>query len=268
MRLFPQNPFTTIVLSGGSIKGFGMLGILDSLLVNDVFSLEMIENFIGSSVGAMICMFLAIGLTPLAITLINIRIMPISLFRNKGNLINELRKCFDSVKIDPDVTFEEFHKITGKNLVITSYDTKNNLEHYYNYKDYPTTKIFTAIEQTVAIPLFMESDNNIDGCFCSPFPISFAKRNKYGPILGIYAMSSPPLKFNHVPILSIYDDLKTIIMKFMTQVSTLEADKADNSDYIIPFKYDGLPFETFTITYEAAEFLFFLGKKVIKEKIE
>jgi hypothetical protein len=55
--------FNAIVLSGGGIKGFGTLGGIQYLLDNNLLS--DLKYYSGTSIGSIICYFLAIGYTPI-----------------------------------------------------------------------------------------------------------------------------------------------------------------------------------------------------------
>src|SRR5687767_11749342 len=66
-RLFSNSDkkITTLVLSGGGIKGFTHLGALYYL--SNVYLLEDIKSYYGTSIGAIICFLLIIGYTPISI---------------------------------------------------------------------------------------------------------------------------------------------------------------------------------------------------------
>ena len=58
--------YDTLVLSGSSIKGFAFLGALQYLYENNKLN---IDNYIGTSAGAIISYLLIIGYTPIEIFL-------------------------------------------------------------------------------------------------------------------------------------------------------------------------------------------------------
>ena len=59
--------YDTLVLSGGSSKGIIILGALQ--YAYDNFLLNKVTNYIGTSIGAIICYLLAIGYTPIEIVI-------------------------------------------------------------------------------------------------------------------------------------------------------------------------------------------------------
>jgi predicted acylesterase/phospholipase RssA len=60
-----DNDYDTLVLSGGGIKGFCLLGGVQAAF--DLGLLKNIDTYVGTSVGAMIGYLLAIGYTPIEI---------------------------------------------------------------------------------------------------------------------------------------------------------------------------------------------------------
>jgi predicted acylesterase/phospholipase RssA len=58
--------YNTLILSGGGTKGFCTLGALQYMQDNQLID-EKAELFIGTSIGAIICYFMAIGYTPIRV---------------------------------------------------------------------------------------------------------------------------------------------------------------------------------------------------------
>src|SRR5271156_5786165 len=88
-----MNNFDTLVLSGGGIKGLAILGALhyvhDQLKVFTNF-----KNYVGTSIGSIICYLLIIGYTPL-----------------------ELLLYFFSTRFDEDLTFNMINFFKGDGAV-------------------------------------------------------------------------------------------------------------------------------------------------------
>ena len=59
-----MNVYNSLCLSGGGMQGFQVLGVLSSISENSYFS---VNEFIGTSVGSMICYLLSIRYTPMEI---------------------------------------------------------------------------------------------------------------------------------------------------------------------------------------------------------
>ena len=52
--------FDTLCLSGGGINGFLYIGALDYLQTNNIIDFTKINNYFGTSIGAMTCFILAL----------------------------------------------------------------------------------------------------------------------------------------------------------------------------------------------------------------
>jgi predicted acylesterase/phospholipase RssA len=63
--------YEAIVLSGGGLKGFGLLGGLQYMVDSKRF-VDDVLFYSGTSIGAVICYFLAIGYTPIEMTVYSI----------------------------------------------------------------------------------------------------------------------------------------------------------------------------------------------------
>ena len=59
--------FNALVLAGGGLKGFGILGGIQYLIDAKKIELKKIHYYAGTSIGAVICFFLAIGYNPIDI---------------------------------------------------------------------------------------------------------------------------------------------------------------------------------------------------------
>jgi len=55
--------YNAIVMAGGGMKGFGLLGAMQYMIDNKL--IENVKYYSGTSIGAVICYFLAIGYTPI-----------------------------------------------------------------------------------------------------------------------------------------------------------------------------------------------------------
>ena len=124
--------FDTIVISGGALKGFALLGALQCLV--DQNKLVHVKKFIGTSIGAMISYLMCIGYTPIEIMvhlckndwmkkMANFDILKAV---NGGgalsfSIINELLEKMTIEKIGKFVTLGEIHKTYGKQLICCAF---------------------------------------------------------------------------------------------------------------------------------------------------
>jgi len=56
-----MNVYDTICLSGGGIKGFAFIGVLENLQIKSIIDINKISYFVGTSIGSMMCYLLVLG---------------------------------------------------------------------------------------------------------------------------------------------------------------------------------------------------------------
>jgi len=191
-----------LVLSGGGINGFAMLGAIQKLVeLNIIVSPDI---FSGTSVGSTISLLLNIGYTPINIY----QLLYISdfskLIENKlDNILEEtcfglyspepiidLLKLFMNKKnINPDVTFLELFKLTSAKLFITGTCINDINLYYFSVDHSPNMKVLEAIRISISIPIFFKPyfyDNKywIDGGCINNYPIDLFK-DKLDDVIGI-----------------------------------------------------------------------------------
>ena len=243
--------YKTLVLSGGGVKGIGILGILTRLIEEKKLVVSELTTCIGSSVGGIICCLISLNQLPLDIILRIIhQLLPM-------NFVKERKKMSDFLEsFVKGLTFEDLYANTKKNLILTTYNLSERKEIYYNYKTHPKKKILEALNETITIPYFMDqSETQVDGCLCSPFPIKYCKDNNLTNIIGIYCISSYS---NILGIPNPYDHIKTCILELLNKVTEYETFFADAEDLILKFDMK-TPFECFQIDFHTAQTLFFWG---------
>ncbi len=250
--------YKTLVLSSGGFKGFGMLGVLDNIYKKHRPSFN---NFIGSSVGGVICFFLALGYEPIQILWFLINLMPLNL-KEKTEIMNNIKELLKKEELSSDCTFLDFFLKTKKNLTLTSYDIKEDKEYFYNFETFPEKTIISALEETMAIPFVIDTKDffKVDGCLCSPFPIRYTLDQGYDKILGIYILT--PIKCL-LPVRNPYDDIKTIIYHLLNKITKYEVDLAKSMKLEIYHFSFNILFEQFQIEIEQMLQLFEQGQMQI-----
>jgi hypothetical protein len=240
----------TLIISGGGIKGFGLLGVLHKLVMDDKLQYSDIKNFIGSSVGGLIVTLICFGYSALDAFLMMFDLLPINYAKEKKKLLDKLNS------IIADITFEELFTEKGVTLVLTSFDIVERKAIYYSHMTNPDKRVFDAVSETISIPVLMNSsDPYVDGCLCSPFPILFAKTNNLQNIVGIYCYS------NYQKVLTIrnpLDDLKICLGQLSNNLTYYETLFADANDQLYVFNCT-VPFEIFDIDESLAKDLFIAG---------
>lgn len=196
-----SSSYDTLVLAGGAAKGLVILGSIQSAM--DMNLLHSLKNYVGTSVGAIICYLLILGYTPIEIML--------SLHRNRwlekmhafdvvkfstGNgaaSFTPLQEALEKLTIDKVgkfYTLGKLKEVFGKNLVAVTYNMTTCQTEYLSAENHPDLPCLTALRMSCNIPLifdrFKYMDNfYIDGGISENFPIN--KGEEIGEkVLGIY----------------------------------------------------------------------------------
>lgn len=197
IKIVPSPPIAifdkwdTLVLAGGSIKGISTLGAIQWLL--DKNYLEGIKNYIGTSIGSLICYLVVIGYSPIEImacicsqkitekmSCIDINAGLVGKGAVSFNIIQEEIEKMTLSKIGTLLTMKEMYNMFGKKMVFTVYNlTKNKIE-YISEDNYPNLPCITAIKMSCSLPLIFEEvkymDNYyVDGGIGDNFPFDYAK---------------------------------------------------------------------------------------------
>ena len=155
-----------LVLSGGANKGIGHIGCLKAL--EEFKLLDNINNFCGTSIGAIFSLLILIGYTyeELYKIILNFDILnsiSIDIFNfleNYSIYSNEkLRKVlhiFVSKKLnDTNLTFKKLFELTKKNLFVIAINIEDNKEQLFSVDNTPDILIYDAICASCAIPFIL-----------------------------------------------------------------------------------------------------------------
>lgn len=185
--------YNVIVLGGGGVKCISTLGALQYIYDNsDIYT--HVKTFIGTSAGAIISLLLAIGYTPIEITVYicthNVlgTLLPFdffSLMKGLGALKFErlethLRDMVEYKTGKREFTLLELYERFNKVVICTSYNLTNNSCEYISYKTYPSIDCVTAVRASASIPFVFDEciiNNNVyvDGGIVDNFPIHLCK---------------------------------------------------------------------------------------------
>lgn len=207
--------YSTFVLCGGGVKCIALLGCLQYLYDNNLHG--NIEKYIGTSAGAMVGLFLAIGCTPVEIIVylcsnnVTESLLPfdiISLISGNGALQYEkLEYHLKNIllkKIGKDnLTLKQLYNEYGKTLISCTYNLTKNKCEYISHETYPDLDCIFSIRMSSSIPIiFNECIYNgniyIDGAIVDNFPISIISsnlENVFGCIISTSYTSSYNNKF-------------------------------------------------------------------------
>ena len=238
-----------LCLSGGGDKAFSIIGCLSYLEKYEKFDITKINNYYGTSAGAILSFLLIIGYTideikdfiemfdfKLLFNAISTNIID---FLNKfgfddaSKIINIIKKFLqEKINID-DITFIDLFKITCKKLNIIGTNFSKGTDVIFNHINNPNMSVITAINISMCIPLLFqpilyEGDYYVDGGITNNLPIKYCNKKT---TLIIY------LKFGHNNNLNSVIDLLVGCTSIMCDVIS-EKDFYDKSLNIIQINND------------------------------
>jgi predicted acylesterase/phospholipase RssA len=169
-----REKITTLSLPGGFMRGVPMLGVLSEL--EELGMLDNITTYFATSVGAVISLLLSIGYKPDEIfkfvlehlikdvqTSVTKSIQELGsrgCFMESNFIVEHIRQMISKKGIDPDLTMEEHHILTGKRLICTSHvvDMKTSISEtkYLSYETSPTLMCVDALKMSFSIPFIFD----------------------------------------------------------------------------------------------------------------
>lgn len=185
--------FHNLILSGGAFKASAFIGCLKYLEENDM--LKNINNVIASSAGSIIGFLFCAGLDMKMLAAFMKK--GIQKYVEKEIEIDDVLDIFDTLGIDDgkiftdlaaeiltsrykkkDITFVDFAKVTGKNLVILGSNISLAKTEYFSVDTTPLMSVITALRISISIPFVMKPVvmNNmfyIDASLFNNFPIEY-----------------------------------------------------------------------------------------------
>jgi predicted acylesterase/phospholipase RssA len=195
--------YSNLVLSGGALRAVALLGAIKYL--EELNILKNIKQYVGTSAGSIISFLIIIGYSSYEI---------INMFSNVINNItdfnlNDFANILDDYGLDDslrnrsffeeclykkinkkEITFLEFTKKFGINLVITGSNLTNRETDYFNVDNFPEMNVIDAILISSCVPLVYKPIKYndclyVDGGLYDNFPLRYFKQNRT-ETLGIY----------------------------------------------------------------------------------
>ena len=265
----------TLCLSGGGINCLSFIGALEYLEYCNYINIDKINNYIGTSGGSILCLFLVLGYSlkeikdfilkfdfnPLNnIDNNNLDNILINYGINNGDsfiiiFINFIKSKFNIENIN----FLDLYKITKKKLNIIGTNFTKSCEECFNYKTTPSMPIIIALRISISIPIFFAPiyyNNNyyIDGGIYNNFGLNYSDTNN---TLGIY------IKFNvnNNNINSIIDILTGTINIIFNSISEKNINTKSNVIQIINESLNNI---SYSLPLEDKNKLILLGVKYSK----
>jgi len=179
--------YNTIVISGGALKGFALLGCLQCLV--DQNKLHSINKYIATSIGAIISYLIIIGYTPIEI-MVHLckndwmeemaKFDIIKAINGCGaisfSLITQILETMTIEKIGRLITMGELSKKFNKELYCCTYNFSKKCHEFISSHHHADLPCLIALRMTSNLPLLFEpfqyeSQYYIDGALLYNFPI-------------------------------------------------------------------------------------------------
>jgi predicted acylesterase/phospholipase RssA len=218
--------YNVLVLGPGGVKGYLELGAVYGL--EKLKMLNNVKTFIGVSVGAIIALFLNVGISArdiLYIAIDSVNFIDINsddfnvieIMKNiKNNLgifsLNHMRKIITNVivkKIGYVPTMKQLYLLTEKELNIVALNLSECQTEYINHNNYPELNCVDAVLLSINIPIIfwrmhLNGSVYIDGAFGDPYPVLLYD-NGQNSILGIYVRTATEDRLYNNPLLYLHD---------------------------------------------------------------
>lgn len=196
---------TTLILSGGGVKGIAHIGALKALEEKNI--LKNIKNFAGTSIGGLIAALFVIGYTPdemySFIELFDARKMrsinPNGFFDKFGldegiKFMIILEKLFEAKSIPLATTFKQLFQMTNIKLIITAVCLNDKQVYYLSHTSFPDMPVILGIRMTTSFPFWFvpvkyKGKLYVDGGCIDNYPIQLFSNN-LDSVIGIYLCES------------------------------------------------------------------------------
>lgn len=188
-----QDPPNTLVLAGGGMRGIALLGAIQSLMDQKMFST--FTTFIGTSVGAIIAYLLIIGFTPVEVFVFfyepeGVRFMKkiteidiSQAWSGNGVLdMDQLTNVLEMLslrKMERTCTLGELYAQFGKSLLCVTFNQTKNATEVLGHQTHGDVPCLQAIRMSCAIPFLFQpvryrDSVYLDGGLTNNFPLDLA----------------------------------------------------------------------------------------------
>lgn len=278
-----MKPYNTLLLSGGAIKGFALLGGVQYLMDQGV--LTKIEKYIGTSIGAIIAYLLCIGYTPVELMVFFCQTHwfkklasfdVLNVVQGCGaisfSIVQDMLEKLTVKKIGRFITLKQLRDEFGKTLICCTYNYTEDKEQFMNPDDSPDLPCLTALRMTSSLPLIFEPFEYdgciyLDGGISSNFPIQHIHREKdiaMGLSLGKSDLHEKNI--HHVP--SSFELMWKILSIPMSQLQKIRNKEHGDLCDLIEIPLDGYFSLQFDINNNEKFDMFSTGYNSVKNAIE
>jgi len=269
--------YTNLLISGGGVYGIMILGIIKYLQEYNI--LININKYLGTSVGAIICLLLNINYSineihefinnfQIDLLIKNFSDIKINLLdnlinnyglNNNNNLKCILENLLEYKNFKKDITFKELYLQTNKDLIINISCINDCKSFFYNYITNPDSKVIDIILISCSIPIIfnpVKIDNKyyVDGGLYCNTPINYFKNELDKTLI----IANNQNNFNNINNLESY-----LFNLFSSKLNYIEYENEMNDDNTIYcIKLNNINMIKFNLTKEEKENLFNEGTKI------
>lgn len=233
--------FRTLVLSGGSTKGVGLLGALYHL--NERFDLAAVEAYYATSVGAIAAVLLALGFSPseMFFYFIQFRFAPLlDVSRENIQLLDFARfqEYMTRVVRARHAAVPTLGELAarGKSLFLIAYNYSKNKMEILSPDSHPDMPCVTAMSLSSALPVIFGlktqygGDYYFDGGLVCNFPLDVAVERRARDILAINIRSAevqssedpPHVMILNLMFVSIQSQVERVVEMYGDRCTLLE----------------------------------------------
>jgi NTE family protein len=215
---------TNLILSGGAIRSCSHIGCIRYL--EEQKALTSIFTVIGASAGSMFAFLVCMGYSSIEMTAAFKDLLHMqsecppdidrifNIYTTMGLSDGELFTKFITKHLQKrygvaSMTFLEFAKKSGKNLVVYASKLPTLEKHYFSLENTPNLDICIAIRASCCIPILfapvcIDDEYYVDAGIVDNFPFDYVKDNKLKDTLGIMITSKPSacVKYNLLSLMS------------------------------------------------------------------
>lgn len=255
-----------LALSGGTVWGFKMIGILVEAMDTGFIKIENIESIFATSIGSLIAVAISLKIDPPLlreyfvkrpwdVVCKNNRFSVLELYDGRGILHQGfVEELFDpllkSVDLSCATTLAELYEYNGIDLHI--YTTELNQYELVDisFKTHPEWRVIDAVYASCSIPLLFSpliQDNKcyVDGGFLLNYPIDKCPMENPDEVFGI-SMSNYSDKHIDIPI-TIASTLPDIV--FTSIIKTIQRTNILSNNNTLPFPHQIILYDKTTLEY-------------------
>ena len=260
--------YHNLVVSGGGVHAASYIGA--ARLLEEKGLLSSINNFVGCSAGAMICLMIILQFNSdemLAFIKQNVlskKILGVpytnvfKIFKNLGikttdSTVDLIEAVLSQKHMDKDINFIDFVKTTGKNFVVLVSNVSQQKPEYISVETYPAMKITTAIAMSTCIPIIYQpvkyyNDLYVDGVMYTNFPIEYFSQYP-NDTLGLNLTYS----FDDISNMSFSLYIKLLYTMLIKKKSQLSIVTNHNHVCNIPINSNSTNFNMYKMSFELTE---------------